>query len=162
MKSLLLLGLFSFYSCANQARFQFEPNRNLWVGKTSDELAEHPVFASYEMTSRKTESGIETRSFQNKGGSQSFADCGRGSCVGFSEEIVCNHVFLLKKNIISDYNRVGACGAERLEMRPLQEDGTPTYTEEEIERYNGREVAGEETTRDCGMIGKILKAQGCK
>jgi hypothetical protein len=148
-----------------------EPNKKFWIGKTSDDLASHPVYASLPVESRKTESGIETRTFRNSSGIVSSASCSSysqygSSCGGIASEVVCTHVFLLKKGIISDLNRAGSCGDEDLKFRPLDNNGNPLVSDFEVQQikdyYGDRgPAAGEVAKRDCSIFGKLLRSQGC-
>ena len=168
MKFSVLLMLILVTSCSSHKLVQLEPSKNFWIGKNSDQLASHPVYASLEMEQRKTDTGIETRTFKNKGGVVSSSGCRGSACDGYAVEISCRHVFLLKKGIIPDFNRVGDCGPERLEFRPTDEQGNPMMSkfekEQSYEMSESRGIAsdGVKPSRNCNIFGKLLRAQGCK
>ena len=167
MKLSILLAVLFITSCSHKV-VQLEPNKNFWLGKTGDELASHPVYASLEMEQRKTASGIETRTFKNKGGVVSSSGCYGANCNGFAVEVSCRHVFLLKKGIIADFNRVGDCGPEELGFRPTDGQGNPMMSKfekdqmEEVRDSRGLASDGANSSRDCNIFGKLLKSQGCK
>ncbi|HEY1055696.1 MAG TPA: hypothetical protein VGE24_11190 [Emticicia sp.] len=150
MKAIMLMLVLSIASCATKP-FYFDSNRDFWIGKSGDDLAIHPIFASMPMDTRKTETGIETRSFKNKSGIQSEGlNNNQGKYVGWTSEVACNHVFLLKNNVITNYQRVGNCTSERLEFRPLDHDGNPVLSQAEVEYLNKKKG------QNCGILNRMM------
>jgi hypothetical protein len=82
-------------------------NKPFWLGRNSDDLILHPVFATKQMDRRKASNGQEVITFKNSLGRQGTSGIGGSS---FSvTEVECNHVFYLKNDKITDYQRVGNC-----------------------------------------------------
>ncbi len=69
--------------------------KELWVGKSSDDLILHPVLATKTMEKRSSSNGVEVISFNKLAAEAVTPGCG--------------HVFYLRGNVIFDYHRVGAC-----------------------------------------------------
>lgn len=178
MKTLFLAFAFLFTSCAIKTSVKLPKvpvlaekttNRELWLGRSGDELLLHPIFASLPMESRVTTTKVEVRSFKNSGGTVSNQSCsissyyskGYGSGSGFCSdsrlEIMCNHIFYIQNNRISDYKKVGQCYGDRVDFRPYDEDGTPIFTDaelkyvEELTAYNEAVEGGKpcNSTSEC-------------
>lgn len=83
--------------------------RELWVGKSVEELDLHPVYTTLNRDIRKSSKGIEIRTFRNSGGQADSGYVGGYGYSGRRQEIVCNHIFHLKNETIIEFRRVGAC-----------------------------------------------------
>lgn len=85
-------------------------NKPFWLGRNSDDLILHPVFATKQMDRRKASNGQEVITFKNSLGRKGTSGVGMSS---FSvTEIECNHVFYLQNDKITDYQRIGNCTEE--------------------------------------------------
>jgi hypothetical protein len=164
MNKLLLLSIL-LLSCAHKPRFEYDSNYSIWMNRHVDELLTQPVYATMPMKLRETDSGIKVYSFKNSGGFSSKGSCvgnqWSADCVSSRSEVACSHVFTVGADKrISNYQRVGRCGPEELNMRPFK-DGEPVLTDDEIKRLDSRDIASFDDTpqKDCGVIGKII---GCK
>jgi hypothetical protein len=88
-------------------------NKDLWLGKSSEELILHPVFAARVMDRRKASAEVELITFKNSGGFEGKNNLGMFGSVNTREvEVACSHIFYLKKDVIYDYQRVGSCTEE--------------------------------------------------
>ena len=189
MKILAFLLILFLASCAttNHKKVPLPPkapipvtNKELWVGRSGDELLLHPIYASLPLESRSTSTGIEVKSFKNSGGTVSNQSCsisnyysngsgsGSGSCSDSRYEISCNHIFYVKKNKITDYKKVGQCYGDRFDFRPHDQNGEPVVTDserkflKELAAYNQSFApASCNLTADCndGMSCKDNKCQ---
>jgi hypothetical protein len=163
MKSLILI--FFFVSCATHQPqpILFESNKVVWLNRSVDEVLLHPEFATRQMTNRKASDGSELITFKNSGGIHSSGDCttykGFSSCTSSTGEIVCNHLFLIKKGRVVDYYRMGSCSDEDIRFRPRDTFGNPVLTDSEKDQINRRDLASEK--KECAPIARLLKAQGC-
>ena len=91
-----------------------------WLGKDVDSLDIHPFYAARFVNSRTSAKGIEVRTYRNSGGNASEAQCaGVFGCAGREKAIQCDHVFYIKDGLISDRKRVGDCGEEDENFRPI-------------------------------------------
>lgn len=99
-------------------------NRSFWLGKTSDDLVLHPIFATKAMERRQASNGKEVIAFKNKGGHT--ANHNNKAFGGFNStysEVTCNHVFYLQNDKITDYKRIGECTEEEdPALRPVVEE----------------------------------------
>ncbi len=144
MKILLMLSLLIVSSCANQYYRQptapkeivWTPNKEFWIGKHEETLALHPIFAIMPVESRKTPAGVETRRYVNGGVITSQSECKGNQCAGAANNGACNHVFYLKGMKITNYQIVGNCGEQNLELRPLDADGRYEYSASETQQLN--------------------------
>ncbi len=136
MKFIFLL--FLIMSCGHHAS-QIEvvkvSNEKFWIGKSGDELITHPKFAVMPVEERKTKTGIEVRAYKNSAGVSTYSNCVGAGCSASGVEVVCNHIFSLKKDIIFKYQRTGMCGDESFAYRPLDINGQPLIAPEELEYY---------------------------
>ena len=153
-------------------------NRELWLGRSGDELLLHPIYASLPLESRKTSTGITVMSFKNSGGHVSNQTCsisnyytpslnsgsGSGYCSDSRVEISCNHIFYVNKNLITDYKRVGQCYGDRFDFRPHDNDGNPVVTDsekkyiQELTAYN-EVMAGKDP---CNSTSECSDGMSCK
>ncbi len=162
-----LLLLFLIFSCTTPGpktsevlppkEMEWSSNRDLWTGKSEELLGLHPIFATMPVESRKTSSGIETRRY-TQGGAITSQDCKDNQCAGVSNTDACNHVFYVQKKIITNYHRVGNCGRENLQHRPLDRDGNPEYTA--IEIVQAKEISEYNKIRDEQLAQN--EARSCK
>ena len=180
MKFLSFLVIAFLVSCANSpSKKTIDPpqppanvsNRELWIGRSGDELILHPIYASLPLETRKTSTGVEVKSFKNSGGSVSNQSCsksnyyspssnsgtGSGSCSDTRFDISCNHIFYVHKNVVNDYEKVGQCYGDRFDFRPLDQHGNPVVTESEkiyikelVKYYEALAPASCKLTAECG------------
>lgn len=164
--ALAVVVLVSFGCAHHNQTIQMSPNKDVWIGRSEEDVTLHPIFATMPVDSRKTASGGEVRTFKNSGGTVSNKDCTakpgyfgavNADCAGTSREIVCNHVFILTSNKVANYTRVGQCTEEMLEMRPRNLDGTPVLLKHEMEQY--RTVASD---KECKETSECSNGQSCK
>lgn len=88
-------------------------NKDLWLGKSSEDLVLHPILATKAMDRRKASSDVEVITFKNSAGFQGKNEAGFfGTRHSTEAEVACSHVFYLRKDIIYDYQRVGSCTDE--------------------------------------------------
>lgn len=133
MKMLLIVFVLSLVSCAH-----IESNRKFWIGRSSEELIVHPVFAVYPLDKRVA-GAQEVWTFKN-GGPVS------------SPNFACNHVFQIKDKKISNYSRVGNCTEdEDIKFRPVDQDNQPLLSEAEMKERN-----------HCSPLDYALERKGCK
>lgn len=91
-----------------------------WIGKDVEALDTHPYYAPRFLNSRVSSKGVEVRTYRNSGGAASEATCtGLLGCKGSAKAILCDHVFFVKEGVISDRKRVGDCGEEDENFRPI-------------------------------------------
>lgn len=95
------------------------PVRDPWIGRSIESLDLHPVYATKEIQSRKSSEGIEVRTYKNYGAFASSGNCIGGGCSSTGVQVVCNHVFYIKEKKIIDRVRVGHCGEEDPNFRPI-------------------------------------------
>ena len=95
-------------------------NRDLWLGRSSSEVITHKAFAVLPLQRREGSKDSYVMVFKNSGGTYSSSNCAAygnwGGCSALGSEIVCNHVFTVENNIVTDYDRIGACMDEELSM----------------------------------------------
>lgn len=90
-----------------------QSNKPFWLGRSSDDLILHPVFATKQMDRRKASNGMEVMTFKNSGGREgSLSGGGLGSYNSTFKDVECNHVFYLQNDKITDYQRIGNCTEE--------------------------------------------------
>lgn len=91
-------------------KVESKSNRDLWVGKSLENLDLHPYFATFGMESRISSEGTEVRTYKNSGGKASEANCrGLLGCRGTQVEVICSHIFYIKEKKIIEYKRIGSC-----------------------------------------------------
>lgn len=160
-----LIALLVVVSCATQAPpkklVELDSNKTLWMGKKEERLALHPIFATMPVESRKTPAGIETRRYTEGGAITSKGECKGNQCDGVSNINACNHVFYLGNGAIVNYHRVGNCGIESIMHRPLDSEGNPEMTENEIKRYRAVSSVKEEEVA-CKKTAECNNGQSCK
>lgn len=133
MKMLMIVFVLSLASCAH-----IEPNKNFWMGRSSDELLVHPVFAVYPLEKRVA-------------GTQEVWTFKNGDFVN-SPNYACNHVFQIRDKKISNYSRLGNCTEkEAIEFRPVDKDNQPLYSESETKEMN-----------QCSPIDYATGKKGCE
>ncbi|WPU66654.1 hypothetical protein [Peredibacter starrii] len=157
---LKLLPLLLVFACAHQPTFQMDANRVTWIDRSEDDVLTHPHFSTMPVQERVTSTGTKMFSFKNEARSGETT-CGDirwgGKCNTVVQDQSCNHVFTVKKSVVVEYNRVGACGPEQLKFRPFQ-DGEPVLTDREAAHFGSRDVASETKKKNCGIAGQLF---GC-
>lgn len=167
------LILFLLVSCATQQQtIRLSPNRDVWIGRSEEDVTLHPVLATLPSDIRKTESGAEVRTFKNSAGMISNGGCSsvaggfgqnKTNCSSGSYEVVCSHVFTIYSKKVANYTRIGQCSEEVIEMRPRNKDGSVVLLPHEVHEYE-RTIAAESgipRKENCGFLEKVLAAQGC-
>ncbi len=151
-------------------------NRELWLGRNSDELLLHPIFASLPLERRKTNQGIEVFSFQNSGGTSETQSCnldsyynsytnsssGKGSCETNRFEIKCSHIFYVNNDKVSDYKKVGKCYGDRFDFRPYDKNGIPIMTFEEKNYWDRLSKFKNEQNPTCKTIDDCKDGRFCE
>lgn len=94
--------------------------QSMWLGKEVEILDTHPYYAPRFLNSRVSSKGVEVRTYRNSGGTASEAKCnGILGCHGSNKNIQCDHIFFIKDGYVSDRKRVGDCGDEDENFKPI-------------------------------------------
>lgn len=158
---LKLIALLFIVSCASNPRpsgqaDQVAPqvtNKDLWMGREWKELALHPIYATLTLRERDAGDGLEVKSFENYGGRTAKFNHMSYSATG--KDIICNHVFTLQNKKIIDFYRVGDCGPEMIQFRPLDKNGNPVLVQ-------GERALASEVITSCKTSADCNNGRSCK